>query len=106
MIWAFLIGFVGLCAQAYVSYHGPLQTKWYYFPVGIMLNAIGAGIWFYVAKVTTGKETYIAAVIWDAMAAFAFFVLPLLMFGVKLNWLNVLGLCFGVIGILLMRAGG
>jgi multidrug transporter EmrE-like cation transporter len=106
MIWAFLIGFFGLCAQAYMSYEESFQTKWYYYPLGIFFNACGAALWFYVAKITSGKETYIAAVIWDAMAAFAFFILPLLMFGIKLNWLNVLGLGFGALGITLMRMGG
>lgn len=106
MIWAFLLGFVGLCLQAYVSFNDSIQDKWFYYPLGVSLNAIGAALWFYVAKVTTGKETYLAAMIWDGMAAFSFFVLPLLLFGVKLNWLNTTGLVFGAIGIILMKLGG
>jgi len=106
MIWAFVIGFVGLCLQAYVSYDDSIQDKWFYYPVGIVLNVIGASLWFYVAKMTTGKETYLAAMIWDGMAAFTFFILPLLLFGVKLNLLNTIGLLFGILGIILMKIGG
>ena len=105
MAWTFLLGFLGLCGQAYLSFNDSFQDKWYYFPLGILLNACGAFLWFYIAKITTGKETFIAAVIWDAMSAFAFFGLPLLLFGVKLTPLTTLGLVFGAIGITLMKLG-
>lgn len=106
MVWIFIFGFIGLCAQAYISYDKSLQSEWFYFPLGILLNAIGAFLWYYVAKITADKETYIAAVIWDSLTAFAFLVLPLVMFSVKLNWINALGLILGIIGIILMKVGG
>jgi multidrug transporter EmrE-like cation transporter len=106
MIWAFLLGFIGLCAQTYVSYDESLQDRWFYYPLGILLNSFGAVLWFYVAKITSGKETFIAGAVWDAMAALAFFGLPLLFFGVKLTMLNALGLALGAIGITLMKVGG
>ena len=106
MIFIFITAFIGLCLQAMLSFDDSFQTKWFYYPLGILLNAIGAGLWFYVAKVTSGKETYLFAVMWDSMAALAFFGLPLLLFGVKLNTLNIIGLCLGLLGIILMKVGG
>ena len=95
-----------MCCQAYITYEESVQNEWYYYPSGILLSAVGFSLWLYVAKMTTGKETFIAAVIWDSMAAFAFFVLPLLIFNVKLNTLNIMGLTLGVVGIILMKMGG
>lgn len=103
---SFVLGFVGLCGQAYLSYEPTTQNKWYYYPLGVGLNALGALLWFYIAKITAGKQTLMAAMLWDGMAAVAFFLLPLLAFNIKLNSMNMLGLCFGAVGLILMKLGG
>jgi len=106
VLLAFLLGFVGLLCQAYVSYEPSIQNKWYYYPLGVGLNALGAFLWFYVAKITSGKGTFLAAMVWDSMAAAAFLLLPLLLFNIKLTGLNIIGLLFGIVGIVLMKLGG
>jgi len=106
MLLAFILGFVGLLGQAYVSYEPSIQDKWYYYPLGVGLNSLGALLWFYIAKITSGKATFLAAMVWDGMAAAAFLLLPLLLFNIKLTGLNTLGLLFGILGIVLMKLGG
>lgn len=106
MYLAFVIGFLGLCGQAYLSYSENLKSQWFYFPLGILINMLGASLWYYVAKITTGKQTYMAGLAWDFMAGLPFLFLPLLLFGVKLNTINVIGLTIALFGMILMKVGG
>jgi hypothetical protein len=106
MIWLVMsFVFMDACLLATLNY--VYNARWWYvwafFAACFALN----GIWFGMVKLLHGDKDliYQAAWIWLAVFNAGSFLLPVLLFNVKISAPVVIGMVFIILGVVLMRLG-
>lgn len=91
-------------AAAWLCYHD--ARPWWYQPVGALTGALSTWLWFVGAQWAGSKqETYRLGLAWTVLAEACWLAVPLLFFGVRLNWWGVLGVVLLAASILLSHVG-
>lgn len=105
MEWMFL----GLAALVYVAgcwltYNNDLKPYWWYIPLGVALGGVINAIWFWAAKTFTDKDKmYVFGLTWDGMLMGIYYLMPLILFGTKLDRWGWLGLILIVAGAMILK---
>lgn len=92
-------------AAAYLSYLESCRDCWWYVPAGVSLAVPVSIIWYSSARLLgNANSVYFYSMCWDAVAVAAFYLIPLLCFGVRLNWQGLAGVVCMLVGLLLFKA--
>ena len=81
-------GFLGNCAGASLAYMPAVKHSRYYFLVGMALSNL---------------TLFLYGTIWDGLIMAAYFIVPILLFGVRLNLQGAIGLALVVGGTLILK---
>jgi multidrug transporter EmrE-like cation transporter len=107
MIFPWIFLFLICCIHStccYLSYEKWAQDKWWYLPVGMLTGCISNILWFLSAKIIGNhKEIYLYSLLWDFVVIGVYFVLPIILFDIKLNKFGIFGLILMLVGILLVK---
>lgn len=91
---------------SWLSYNAAAKTHWAFLPGMALLGAFNVVLWGLAAKMSaTPRQLYSMGCVWDGLTLFAYSILPLAVFGVRLSAMSWAGLVLVVIGILLVKAG-
>jgi multidrug transporter EmrE-like cation transporter len=68
---------------------------------------LGVGIslcWYYgTVKAETGKDVYSYSLMWDAATALPFVLIPVMFYGVRLTWVEMVGVALVWAGLMMFR---
>ncbi len=103
--WIFL--FLIFCTHSlccYLSYEKWAQEKWWYLPIGMLTGCISNILWFLSTRmISDAKNIYIYSLFWDLVVISVYFLLPIIIFDIKLNKFGFIGLLLMLIGLLLVK---
>ena len=98
-----LIGLIhSLCC--YLTFNERYHERWWFIPIGLLFGMSSNGLWFLAAKTIGNKDNlYVFTLFWDGLVVAIYFLMPVLLFGVKLDKIGVLGLGLIVLGTVLIK---
>ena len=89
---------------AIVTYNPVIKASTWYLPAGIAIGIASTTLWFTVAKISNNdKDLFVYGLAWDALLMGFYMLVPLLMFGVRLDWKQSLGTILVVVGLILTK---
>ena len=100
MQWLLLmiVSIIYLC-ESYLSYSDAWRRSYCYLPISIGLGLFSCIIWFVTVKYLDDRQRiYIFSLFWDSAMCFAFYLVPIICYNVKLD-------CWSLFGLFLMVAG-
>ena len=105
MFWPLLIIFGCYLLGAWMTY-----TPWFRdsdrYPLAfVLVSVLMAIVWVYASRSTTQRGILTLSAICDAAMILAYYVLPILAFGVRVNGLTVLGVVLIVAGAVSVKFG-
>ena len=75
-----------------------------YWAICIILGFGISACWYFgTVKADTGKDVYSYSIMWDAATALPFVAVPVLLYGVRLTWMETVGVLLVWSGILMFR---
>ncbi len=79
------------------------QSDWFVL-IGVAIGVTINALWFYAVKCLDDKDRiYTFGLIWDSIMMITYYLLPILMFGVKLDKVTIIALLLIVIGMVLLK---
>lgn len=93
------IGLSTYGVSVWATYHPLIRTTKAYWLIGLSAAVIGHVLWALLAQRLSGHNVFKYALVWDAGFTVVSLLVPMILFGVRLNFL-------GIIGIVLMGVGG
>lgn len=88
------------CWLTYSDY----KNEWWYIPIGVFLGVITGIVWYTAVKVFDDKQRmYVFNLLWDAMMMAIYYIMPLLLFDVKLTKWMVAGMTLIVAGAIVIK---
>ena len=70
----------------------------------MLTGGISNILWFLSAKIIGNhKEIYLYSLLWDFVVIGVYFILPIILFDIKLNKFGIFGLILMLVGILLVK---
>jgi len=94
----FLAALATLLTQA-LYYNESWRNSPNFYWWGLSLNVAMLLCWLRLVRIFGDKQhIYLGAIYWDIMYFVIGYGMPLLIFGVKLNWLSALGVIFVLVG--------
>jgi hypothetical protein len=104
ILFLLLIGIIhSICC--YLTFHEKFYDRWWFIPIGLFIGLCSNGLWFLAAKTIGNKDQlYIFSMFWDCLIVGIYFLFPVLFFGIKLDKIGIVGLCFIVIGTLIIKS--
>jgi hypothetical protein len=92
---------------AYLTYHRDLHDKPWYMPVAIAFGTTTVVIWYYMIRHIGDRDRiYVYNMCWDTIMCGVYYLLPIFVFGVKLDRIGVFGLCLMIIGSVILKSRG
>lgn len=89
---------------AYLTYKEEWRNEWWYLPVSCSFGTILVFIWYLVIKYIGDKDRiYFYSICWDAILVGVYYLLPIALFGVKLDRYGIAGLSLMVAGLVLLK---
>jgi uncharacterized membrane protein len=99
----FCVAFVTYILACWLTYHKDYQAHWSYLWVGAALSYI----WYQSAVLMGDKQRiYFYSLCWDIMMVGIYYFMPILFFGVKLDWRAWVGTALITAGVLIFKVGG
>ena len=103
----YLLTFGGLVLHsilAFLSFDKLSKQTEYYFMATITFAALANAIWFYLAQKTVDVNKLVFyALVWDVMITSVYLIVPFVLFQVKFNNPQIVGLCVTIFGLILMK---
>lgn len=108
MLWLILIPTaIVLCAGSLLSYSGDFKTRWWFNPLMIFLFVLAGLLWSWAVRLASdNKQLFVFSVAGDAITIFAYSILPILLFGVKLTVWGWVGFGLVLCGTLILKTCG
>lgn len=104
MIVPFLIGLLAYAALAHLSYSEFKTTGLPFFLTGLAIALAANGCWLWIAKMEPdASKLVIKGLYWDSMIVFAYLIIPILFYSVKLSSGQILGTFLILAGIILTK---
>lgn len=105
MIWYLLLIFACYLAGSWMTY-----TPWFRdsdrYPLSfIVISVVMATAWVYASRTTNQRGLLTMSAVCDTAMILAYYVLPLIAFGVRANGLTVLGVLLIVAGAVSVKFG-
>ena len=95
------------CVSAYLSYSEGCRRAPWYWPVSILVGLVISATWYAMVKYLDDKQRiYVYSMCWDTTMCCAFYITPLVFFGVKLDRWSVVGLAFMLTGLAIIKSRG
>ena len=106
LIWTFLGAIVANLIYAYVSFNEDVRTvAWKAYSFAIFASAIGASSWIYMIRHLKHDHIFLANLSWDVLVAILIVILPIFIYGIKLDLKAILGCILAISGIILVHFG-
>jgi hypothetical protein len=106
LLWTFLGAIIANLIYAYVSFNEHVRTDaWKAYPLGIFASAIGAISWMYMIRHLRHEHIFLANLSWDVLVALLIVILPIFIYGIKLDLKAILGCILAISGIILVHFG-
>jgi drug/metabolite transporter (DMT)-like permease len=87
-----------------ISFNKNIHDRWWYFPLGLCLGISSNALWLFSAKLLGEKnEIYIFSLLWDCVMVGVYFLVPVFVFGIKLDRIGIIGLILVLVGTLLIK---
>ncbi len=104
LILLYLMSFMSYSFYSYINYSKKIKESIYFFPMGILLSLIGNLFWLLISKeIKSDNKMIIYALIFDGMVMTTFTLIPVLLFGIKLNMTGMIGLMITATGLILLK---
>lgn len=100
----FALGALMYSLIAYTSYSPVIKSSPWFYPLGLT-GALGANLlWLWISKnESIASNLVIKSMYWDAMLTFVYLSVPLLLFSVKLNSMQIFGILLILIGLIVVK---
>lgn len=103
--WAilFLVGLIYLGSACFSYSESCRQSPWYW-PISVFLGLLVSCIWYGMVRYLDDKQRiFVFNMCWDTMMCMAFYVTPIVFFGVKLDRWSAFGLFLMVFGLFIIK---
>lgn len=91
-------------ARAYLTYTEEARKQWWFIPFAVGLGVITSIMWFSIVKWMDDKQRiYVYSLFWDTAIIAVYYLMPPLLFGVKMDRWALLGLALIVGGVVLIK---
>ena len=100
-MWHFL-AIIGIlhAIMCYIIYSKQIDDKIWYMPLALFVAFLNNIIWFYSFKIIEGrKDAYIFSALQSVVLTTIYFLLPIVLFDLKLNKFEILGIMLIIAGI-------
>lgn len=99
-----LVAILVYSGSCFISYSDHLKQSAWYFPIAIILGAMGSTLWFYGCKLLNSKEDiFVFGLMWDVVLVGVFYGIPILAFGVRLDKWTSISAALILLGILSLK---
>lgn len=107
LIWTFLGAIFANVLYVFISFNDAIRTDaWRVYPLGIFGGIVGTVSWIYMVRHLAGnKQIFLANFGWDITVTVLCALLPILMYGVKIDLKTLIGCILAISGIVLMHFG-
>lgn len=105
MEW-FWLGITGIMyvIGAYLTYKEEWRNEPWYIPVGVLFGSSLVLIWYLVVRYIGDRDRiYFYSLCWDVVMVGVYYILPVVLFGVKLDRYGIAGLCLMIAGLFLLK---
>ncbi len=106
LLWTFIGAVAANLIYAYVSFNEHVRTDALKaYSLGIFASAIGATSWMYMIRHLKHEHIFLANLSWDVLVALLIVILPIFIYGIKLDFKAILGCILAISGIVLVHFG-
>lgn len=106
LIWTFLGAIIANILYVYVSFDESIRfNAWKIYPIGVFAGIIATTSWIYMIRHLPNKHIFIANFGWDITVTVLCALLPIFMYGVKLDIKATMGCILAIVGVILIHLG-
>jgi hypothetical protein len=106
LFWTFLGAITANIIYVYVSFNDSIRLDaWKIYPIGISAGILATTSWIYLVRHLSPKHIFFANFGWDITVTVLCALLPIFMYGVKLDFKAIMGCVLAITGIILIHFG-
>jgi len=106
LFWTFLGAIIANVLYAHASFNEVIRNDALKsYSIGITASVIGAISWMYMIRHLKHEHIFLANFSWDVLVAILIVILPIFMYGIKLDFKAILGCILAISGIVLIHLG-
>lgn len=106
LIWTFLGAIIANVLYVYVSFDETIRNDaWRIYSIGIFGGIIATASWIYMVRHLSSKYIFLANFGWDITVTVLCALLPIFMYGIKLDLKAILGCILAIAGVVLIHLG-
>ena len=106
LLWTFLGAIIANILYVYVSFEDSIRTNaWKVYPLGVFASMLAGVSWIYMIRHLLYKNIFFANFAWDIIVTVLCAILPIFMYGIKLDLKATIGCIIAVIGVVLIHLG-
>lgn len=105
MQWILLfVAMIFYIISCYLSYQEWFRQSVHYYWVSLLLGMVISLIWYGMVRHLNDKDAiYLYAIVWDISLVMVYFILPLLLFDIKLTRFGLTGVGLIFLGMILLK---
>lgn len=106
IFWTLLGAIIANVLYVYISFEDSVRNDfWKIYTYGVFASALAAISWIYLIRHLSHRHIFFANFAWDITVTILCAILPIFMYGVRLDTKAVLGCILATIGIILIHLG-
>jgi hypothetical protein len=104
-MWGFLFGIGALHSiMCLLIYSKSIHDKFWYLPLALLIALFNNFLWFYASKIIEDKkDIYIFSTFQSAILTLIYFLIPFIIFEIKLNKMELVGVFFVLLGCFILK---
>jgi len=107
LLWTFLGAIIANVLYVYISFDESIRLNaWKIYSIGSFASVVGGISWIYMVRHLSGyKQIFLANFGWDITVTILCTLLPIIMYGIKIDYKTTLGCILAISGIVLIHFG-
>lgn len=106
LLWTFLGAIMANILYVYISFDDSIRLNaWKIYSIGIFAGIVATTSWIYMIRHLSNKYIFIANFGWDITVTVLCALLPIFMYGIKLDFKAILGCILAILGVILIHLG-
>ena len=87
-----------------ISYSDDYRKAYWFVPIGVFIGVLINLVWVYTIKyLDNNQKIYVFGIMWDALMMTTYYLLPILLFDVKLTKTTIIGLILILSGVVILK---
>lgn len=106
IVTTFLVAIIANVTYVYISFNDNVRMNAFKaYPFAITVSALGGAAWVYLVRNLDRKHIFATNLSWDVLVTLLCTLLPIVMYGIKLDFKAVLGCILAIAGVVLVHFG-